>query len=104
MVFDVDTDRLVDGRTCLIGDAGIVARPHAAAGTAKAGANAWALAEALAHNDSVPAALAAGSPRSSRSGGSCWSARDGSGTRSQVTCTWDGTDPDTLFRLREEGP
>jgi len=26
------------------------------------------------------------------------------GARSQFTSTWDGTDPDTLFRLREEGP
>jgi 2,6-dihydroxypyridine 3-monooxygenase len=104
VVFDVDTDRLVDGRTCLIGDAGIVARPHAAAGTAKAGANAWALAEALAHNESVPAALAAWEPSQLALGRQLLERTRRLGTRSQVTCTWDGTDPDTLFRLREEGP
>ena len=36
------------GRVCLLGDAAFALRPHAAAGTAKAAADAWALAEALA--------------------------------------------------------
>ena len=36
------------GRVCLIGDAAFALRPHAAAGTAKAAADAWALAETLA--------------------------------------------------------
>jgi 2-polyprenyl-6-methoxyphenol hydroxylase-like FAD-dependent oxidoreductase len=46
------------GRVCLTGDAAFALRPHAAAGTAKAAADAWALAEALAatHGD-VEAAL-----------------------------------------------
>ena len=46
------------GRACLLGDAAFVVRPHAAAGTAKAAADAWALAEALARDGDVPAALA----------------------------------------------
>ena len=35
------------GRVALIGDAACAARPHAAAGTAKAAADGWALAAAL---------------------------------------------------------
>ena len=47
------------GRACLIGDAAFAVRPHAAAGTAKAAADGWALAEELAAaGGDVPAALA----------------------------------------------
>jgi len=35
------------GRTCLIGDAAFTARPHAAAGTAKAAEDAWTLGRAV---------------------------------------------------------
>ena len=46
------------GRVCLVGDAAFAARPHAAAGTAKAAADAWALAEAVAGvGGDVPGAL-----------------------------------------------
>ncbi len=44
---DVTPPHLVVGRVCLLGDAGFVARPHAAAGTAKAAEEAWLLARAL---------------------------------------------------------
>ena len=47
VIYDVEVPRMAFGRVCLIGDAAFVARPHAAAGTAKAAADAWALAEAL---------------------------------------------------------
>ncbi|MGH7862646.1 MAG: FAD-dependent monooxygenase [Candidatus Dormibacteraceae bacterium] len=46
-IVDVEVPRMAVGRTCLIGDAAFVARPHAAAGTAKAAADGWALAAAL---------------------------------------------------------
>jgi 2,6-dihydroxypyridine 3-monooxygenase len=47
------------GRVCLIGDAAFAVRPHAAAGTAKAAADGWALADALtAAGGDIPAALA----------------------------------------------
>jgi 2,6-dihydroxypyridine 3-monooxygenase len=47
------------GRACLLGDAAFAVRPHAAAGTAKAAADGWALAAALTAADGdVPAALA----------------------------------------------
>jgi 2,6-dihydroxypyridine 3-monooxygenase len=47
VVFDLEVPRMVFGRVCLLGDAAFTARPHAAAGTAKAAENAWALGEAM---------------------------------------------------------
>jgi 2,6-dihydroxypyridine 3-monooxygenase len=48
IIADTDVPRMVIGRVCLLGDAAVTGRPHAAAGAAKAAANAWALADALA--------------------------------------------------------
>jgi 2,6-dihydroxypyridine 3-monooxygenase len=47
IIADTDVPRMAVGRACLIGDAAITGRPHAAASTAKAAVNAWTLAEAL---------------------------------------------------------
>ncbi len=47
VIFDIEVPRMVFGRICLLGDAAFVARPHAAAGTAKAAEDAWQLAEAV---------------------------------------------------------
>src|SRR5271165_3224117 len=59
VVYDIAVPRMAFGRACLIGDAAFAVRPHAAAGTAKAAADGWALAEALAAADGdVPTALA----------------------------------------------
>jgi 2,6-dihydroxypyridine 3-monooxygenase len=57
VIFDLEVRTMAFARVCLIGDAAFAARPHAAAGTAKAAANAWALAEAVAAagNDVVAA-------------------------------------------------
>lgn len=46
-IVDADAPALAIGRVCLIGDAAITARPHAAAGSAKAAEDAWTLAEVL---------------------------------------------------------
>jgi 2,6-dihydroxypyridine 3-monooxygenase len=48
VVFDLEVPRMAFGRTCLIGDAAFTARPHAAAGTAKAAEDAWTLGRAVA--------------------------------------------------------
>ncbi len=104
VVYDVEIARMAFGRTCLIGDAGFVARPHAAAGTAKAAANAWALADALAANGSVDAALASWEPGQLELGRQLLERTRRLGSRSQVTGTWDPLDADNLFRLREDGP
>jgi 2,6-dihydroxypyridine 3-monooxygenase len=58
-VYDIAVPRMVFGRACLVGDAAFAVRPHAAAGTAKAAADGWALAaELAAAAGDVPAALA----------------------------------------------
>ena len=56
-VVDVDVPRMAFGRVCLVGDAAFVVRPHAAAGTAKAAADGWSLADALDSADDIAAAL-----------------------------------------------
>jgi 2,6-dihydroxypyridine 3-monooxygenase len=59
VVYDIGVPRMAFGRICLLGDAAFAVRPHAAAGTAKAAADGWALAaELTAAGGDVPAALA----------------------------------------------
>ena len=59
VVYDIAVPRMAFGRVCLIGDAAFAVRPHAAAGTAKAAADGWALAAQLtAAGGDAPAALA----------------------------------------------
>lgn len=62
-IFDLECPRVAFGRICLIGDAAFVARPHLAAGQAKACADAWALRDSVAgHAGDVEAALSAWEP------------------------------------------
>lgn len=103
VVYDVEVPRMAFGRTCLIGDAGFVARPHAAAGTAKAAANAWALADALQQHDDVPAALAHWEVGQLELGRQLLARTRRVGARSQFTGDWDPRHPDVFFRLREDG-
>jgi len=58
-IYDLEVPRMALGRVALVGDAAFVARPHIGAGVAKAADDALALAEALAANDDVEAALRA---------------------------------------------
>lgn len=103
-VYDLEVDRMVFGRACLIGDAGFVMRPHAAAGTAKAAANAWSLAEALGSHGSILEALAAWEPEQLRIGRELVQRTRRLGHASQVDGSWDSPTDDSLFRLRDEGP
>ena len=48
VIFDVASRRMAQGRVCVIGDAAFAVRPHAAAGTAKACDDAFALRDSLA--------------------------------------------------------
>jgi 2-polyprenyl-6-methoxyphenol hydroxylase-like FAD-dependent oxidoreductase len=57
-ISDLESDRLVLGRVVLLGDAAFVARPHVAAGASKAALDAAALADALASESDIDAALA----------------------------------------------
>jgi len=56
-IFDMSTDKFVHGRIVLMGDAASVVRPHVAAGSAKACADAWALRDHLESGDSLDTAL-----------------------------------------------
>jgi len=56
-IYDLETPRMAFGRVAIIGDAAFVARPHVAAGVAKAADDAAALAAALAAESNLPAAL-----------------------------------------------
>ena len=69
VIHDLSVPRMAFGRACLVGDAAFVPRPHTAASTAKAVANATSLAGSLsAHGDDVPAALKIWEPAQLRLG------------------------------------
>jgi 2-polyprenyl-6-methoxyphenol hydroxylase-like FAD-dependent oxidoreductase len=54
---DLSVRHMAIGRIALVGDAAFIPRPHTAASTAKAAANALALADALKQDDDIAAAL-----------------------------------------------
>ena len=56
-IYDLETPRMAFGRVAIIGDAAFVARPHVAAGVAKAADDAAALASALDESEVAPALL-----------------------------------------------
>lgn len=58
-IYDLTVPSMVADRVCLLGDGAFVARPHTAAGTAKAAGDATALADAFGSHDSVDDALGA---------------------------------------------
>ncbi|MGS4883429.1 FAD binding domain-containing protein [Roseibium sp. MB-4] len=61
---DLKVPTMVDGRVILLGDAAFIPRPHTAASTSKAAANALALHDALARSpDDIDAALALWEPQ-----------------------------------------
>lgn len=103
VICDVDVPRMAFGRVCLLGDAAFAVRPHAAAGTAKAAADAWALADEMARADSIEAALAAWEPQQLELGRSLLERTRRIGHRSQVAGTWEPGDPELIFGLRKPG-
>jgi 2,6-dihydroxypyridine 3-monooxygenase len=103
-VYDIDVPRMALGRVCLIGDAAFAVRPHAAAGTAKAAADGWALAEELAAAaGDVPAALAAWERRQLLLGRQLLARTREIGDSSQFTSTFRPGDPRLIFGLHEPG-
>ena len=104
VVFDLDVPRMAFGRACLLGDAAFVARPHAAAGTAKAAEDAWTLRDALAAHPADPVgALSAWEPGQLALGRSLQARTRDIGRRSQVDGTWRAGDPDLIFGLHGPG-
>ncbi|HEV2927155.1 MAG TPA: FAD binding domain-containing protein [Propionibacteriaceae bacterium] len=104
VIFDIEVDRMAFGRVCLIGDAAFALRPHAAAGTAKAAADAWTLAEALA---ATQGDLQAALPRWERHqlavGRAVLQRTRRNGNKSQFEGTWRPGDLELVFGLYEPG-
>jgi 2,6-dihydroxypyridine 3-monooxygenase len=103
VVYDIDIDQMAFGRVCLIGDGAIVARPHAAAGTAKAAADGWALAEALEKYDSIPEALEVFQRSQLALAKNLLDRTRRVGAKSQFLNTWDPRDPEVIFGLHKPG-
>lgn len=104
VIFDVDVPRMAFGRVCLIGDAAFAVRPHTAAATAKAAADAWALAEQLAAcGGDVPAALRRWEPAQVALGRQLLARARDLGTRSQVSGRYKPGDPALAFGLHGPG-
>lgn len=103
-VVDIEVPRMAFGRVALIGDAAFAARPHAAAGTAKAAADGWALGAALkAADGDVVAALESWEPGQLELGRNLISRVQRMGRRSQVDGSWTPGDPSLLFGLYGPG-
>ena len=103
-VFDVEVPRMVFGRVCLLGDAAFAVRPHAAAGTAKAAAEAWSLSESLQiSGGDIPAALRSWEPGALERGNLLAERARRLGTMAQIEGTLDPGDPFTLFGLDRPG-
>ena len=104
VIFDIEVDQMAFGRVCLIGDAAFALRPHAAAGTAKAAADAWALAEALAttHGD-LHTALPRWERHQLAIGRAVLERTRRNGNKSQFEAGWHPGDPELVFGLYEPG-
>lgn len=103
-IVDLEVPWMVDRRVCLIGDAAFTARPHAAAGTAKACADAWALADAVrAAKGDVVRALREWEPGQLTLGRQLVERARLMGNRSQFYGTWRPEDRSLRFGLWEPG-
>lgn len=104
VVFDTRIPAMADGRIAIIGDAAFAARPHAAAGSAKAAADAWALYEHLgAHDGGIAEALKLWEPGQLELGNRLVDRVSAMGARSQFSNTWVPGDPDLRFGLYGPG-
>ena len=101
---DVRSSRMAQGRVALIGDAACASRPHAAAGTAKAAADAWALAAALGEaGGDIASALTKWEPAQLQLSDALLRRVVEMGERSQFHNTWLPGDPDLRFGLYGPG-
>jgi 2,6-dihydroxypyridine 3-monooxygenase len=103
VVLDADVEQMVFGRLCLLGDAAWVARPHAAAGTAKAADDAWALSEELGTHSDVDQALRRWETRQMDVGRELVDRTRRIGAQSQFDGTWKPEDPEHIFGLKGPG-
>ena len=103
VVFDLAIPQMNFGHTCLLGDSANLARPHAAAGTAKAADDAWALGDALATSSSVSEALEKYNESQTAVGYQLINRTENIGRRSQFDGTWVPGDRDLIFGLKAPG-
>ena len=103
-VFDIDVPQMAFGRVCLLGDAAFVARPHAAAGTAKAAEDGWVLGEELLNTDGdIPAALESWQRRQLKLGTELLARTRWIGDTAQFGQGLTPGDPRLIFGLYEPG-
>lgn len=102
-IVDVESPKMAFGRVAILGDGAFTARPHAAAGTAKAAENAWTLASALAATGDVSEALRQWEPGQLELGAQLVARAREVGERSQFHGTWVPGDPDLQFGLYGPG-
>lgn len=102
-IYDIDVEQMVFDRIALLGDAAFSARPHAAAGTAKAADDAWALCTALETHADTDAALADWEESQLDVGRALLDRTRRDGSRSQVHNTWTPGDPSLIFGLHRPG-
>jgi 2,6-dihydroxypyridine 3-monooxygenase len=101
-IVDIEVPRMAFGRICLIGDAAFALRPHIAAGTAKAAADAWALAGALkATHGAVEPALEAWEPQQLMVGRKAVERARRNGNQSQFGAGWEPGDPSLSYGLSD---
>jgi 2,6-dihydroxypyridine 3-monooxygenase len=104
VVFDTRIPGMADGRIAIIGDAAFAARPHAAAGTAKAADDAWKLYEHLSTAEGgILEALKRWEPGQLELGNRLVDRAAAMGARSQFTNTWVPGDPDLRYGLYGPG-
>lgn len=103
VVYDIEVERMAFGRVCLLGDAAFAARPHAAAGTAKAAEDGWVLTRSLAEADTVPEALERYEREQLALGRNLLERTRRIGRRSQIDNTWTPGDPEFIFGLHKPG-
>jgi 2,6-dihydroxypyridine 3-monooxygenase len=101
-VVDIAVPKMAFDNACLIGDAAFVVRPHIAAGTAKAAADAWALADALQEmGGDIGPALAIFERCQLEVGRQALDRARRNGNRSQFESTWEAADPSLAFSLSD---
>jgi 2,6-dihydroxypyridine 3-monooxygenase len=103
-VFDIDVPQMAFGRVCLLGDAAFAARPHAAAGTAKAAEDGWVLGEELLNaGGDVPAALQSWQRRQLKLGTELLARTRWIGNTAQFGAGLTPGDPRLIFGLYQPG-
>lgn len=103
VIFDIEVPRMASGRVALVGDAAFAARPHAAAGSAKAAEDAFKLGEAVGKTGGdVVAALKEWEPGQLELGRRVLARTREAGRRVQFEGTWNVGDP-LPFGLYETG-